>query len=60
VISPYADSYELIQHIPIMTKEEMEALLEEINNLLRVEEDGQKLMRLLDNRDILEKAIEDY
>lgn len=60
MISPYADPSELKEFLPLMTKEEMEELLEIINDLLRIEQDGQKIMRLLDNRDILEEAIDKY
>ncbi|CCO07461.1 hypothetical protein [Desulforamulus hydrothermalis] len=60
MISPYAPPSELIEFLPLMTKDEMEQLLKTINELLRLEQDGQKIMRLLDNRDILEKAIDKY
>lgn len=60
MISPYADPSELKEFLPLMTKDEMEELLEIINELLRTEQDGHKIMRLLDNRDILEEAIDKY
>ncbi|GAB6157117.1 hypothetical protein JCM39194_03170 [Desulfotomaculum varum] len=60
MISPYVSPAELKQFLPLMTKDEMEELLKTINDLLRLEQDGQKIMRLLDNRDILEKAIDNY
>ncbi|SHE74312.1 hypothetical protein [Desulforamulus putei] len=60
MISPFAAPSELKEFLPLMTKDEMEELLKTINDLLRIEQDGQKIMRLLDNRDILEEAIDNY
>ncbi|AEF94405.1 hypothetical protein Desca_1550 [Desulfotomaculum nigrificans CO-1-SRB] len=60
MVSPYTDPAELKQFLPIMTKDDIEDLLKTIDQRLRVESDGNKIMRLLDNRDILEKALENY
>lgn len=60
MISPYAKPEHLRQFLLLMSKDDMEELLKEIYDLLRYETDGHKIMRLLDNRDILENAIDNY
>lgn len=60
IISPYAEPRDLKNFLPLMTKEEMEELLQMIFDLLRMETDNANIMRLMDNRDLLEEAIDRY
>ena len=60
MISPYEEPQKVKDFLPLMSKEDLEELLKIIYDLLRYEADGHKIMRLLDNRDILEDALNNY
>lgn len=60
MFKPDTDPAEIKRYLPAMSLDEMEGLLKQVNNQLRVETDPHKLMRLLDNKSILEKAIDTY
>ncbi|ABO51154.1 hypothetical protein Dred_2648 [Desulforamulus reducens MI-1] len=60
MLSPQMDPKELKLLIPLLAKEDMEDLLKEIDDLIHYEQDAHKLMRLFDNKEILEKAINHY
>ncbi|MEG6523206.1 hypothetical protein [Desulfotomaculum sp. 1211_IL3151] len=58
MLSPDMDPKELKGLIPLFTKEDMEELLKEIEDIIRYEQDIKRLMRLFDNRKIVEDAID--
>ncbi|WP_238457720.1 lysine N(6)-hydroxylase/L-ornithine N(5)-oxygenase family protein [Desulforamulus ferrireducens] len=60
MLPPDVEAVELEEMLPLMTLDDLEEMLHEIYDRLRTEKDGQKLMRLLTNRDIVEKAIEKF
>lgn len=60
MLPPDVETIELENILPLMTLDDLEEMLQEIYDRLRVEKNGQKLMKLLTNRDIVEKAIEKY
>lgn len=60
MLSPDMDPKELNRLLPLFTKEDLEELLKEIENLIRYEQDIRRLMRLFDNQKIVEGAIDRY
>lgn len=60
MFTPDVDPEVLRKHLPIMSIDEMEDLLKEVNERLRFETDGRKIMKLMDNQAILENAIDNY
>lgn len=60
MLFPDMDPKKLKSLIPLFTKEDMEELLKEIEDIIRYEQDTKRLMRLFDNRKIVEDAIDCY
>ncbi|MDO7785656.1 hypothetical protein [Desulforamulus aquiferis] len=60
MFSPDIDPAILKRYLPTMSKEDLEDMLKKVEECLRYETNGQKLMRIMDNQTILEKAIDTY
>ena len=60
MLPPDIEAAELEEVLPLMTLDDLEEMLQKIYDRLRVEKNGHKLMRLLTNRDIVEKAMENF
>ncbi len=60
MLPPDIEAAELEEILPLMTLDDLEEMLQKIYDQLRVEKNGPKLMRLLTNRDIVEKAMEKF
>lgn len=60
MFSPDIDPAILKRYLPTMSKDELEDMLKKVEECLRYETDGQKIMRMMDNQAILEKAIDNY
>ncbi|SHK62400.1 hypothetical protein [Desulforamulus aeronauticus] len=60
MLPPDIEAAELEGILPLMTLDDLEEMLQKIYDQLRVEKSGPKLMRLLTNRDIVEKAMEKF
>lgn len=60
MISPYDEPERFKELLSLLSYDDLGELLKTIDELLRYEIDGYKIMRLLDNREILEDAIDNY